>query len=123
MTTKHTPTPWIVQKHNNTSGKIIADNFVGEPQVLIMRFDSGLVDNGKSQVLIDAEHICKCVNEHAELLAALEGLLEQVTGPAGVWGDGRGNDGKKTGLSGQEFNDLKDARIQKARTIIAKSKQ
>lgn len=55
------------------------------------------------------------------LLAALKGLLDQATGPAGIWGDGRGNDGKKTGLSGQEFNELREARIQNARAAIAKA--
>lgn len=56
-----------------------------------------------------------------ELLAALEGVLSQMTGPVQVLGDGKGRDGTKTGLSGKEFDDLKAARIAAARTAIAKA--
>lgn len=52
------------------------------------------------------------------LLEALKEALAQMTGPAGIWGDGRGNDGKKTGLSHQEFNELFQARINAAREAI-----
>src|SRR5574340_223400 len=57
------------------------------------------------------EFICLSCNSHEALLEACEGLLNQVTGPAMVYGDGRGNDGRKTGLSHQEFNQLRDWRI------------
>lgn len=57
---------------------------------------------------------------HAETTAALAGCLAQITGPAIVHGDGRGNDGRKTGLSGAEFNALRAERIAAARKILAK---
>lgn len=57
-----------------------------------------------------------------DLLAALEGALAQLTGPAMVYGDGRGNDGKKAGLSHQEFNALQAERIAKARAAIEKAR-
>ena len=57
-----------------------------------------------------------------QLLAALQGLLEQATGPAAIYGDGCGRDGTKTGLSHQEFNQLRDDRINQARAAIAKAK-
>lgn len=59
----------------------------------------------------------------AELLAALVGCLAQLLGPALVHGDGRGNDGRKTGLSGQEFSRLKAKRIAAARSVIAKARR
>ena len=55
------------------------------------------------------------------LLKAIKGLLEQVNGPVGVWGDGRGIDGKKTGLSSQEFDALRKSRIAAAQVAIAKA--
>jgi hypothetical protein len=56
-----------------------------------------------------------------DLLAALEGLLAQSEGPAMVYGDGRGNDGTKTGLSHEEFNALRKNRIDAARAAISKA--
>lgn len=53
-----------------------------------------------------------------KLLTALVDLLEQATGPAMVYGDGRGNGGKKTGLSHWEFNKLRQARIDQANNLI-----
>lgn len=47
-------------------------------------------------------------------------LVAQLTGPAQVWGDGCGSDGKKTGLTYAEFNALRDQRIAKAQAILAK---
>ncbi len=54
----------------------------------------------------------------AEALEALRGLLAQIEGPAMVHGDGRGNDGRKTGLSGDEFRALRDKRIAAARAVL-----
>ncbi len=51
---------------------------------------------------------------------SLEELVAQLTGPAQVYGDGCGSDGKKTGLSHWEFNALRDQRIAKAQAILAK---
>lgn len=62
------------------------------------------------------------ISRNADLLAALEALLDQVTGPAQVFGNGCGSDGKKTGLSGQEFNARTDSRIDQARAAILKAK-
>lgn len=56
-----------------------------------------------------------------DLLEACRELLAQVTGPAMIYGDGRGNDGQKTGLSHSEFNALHDRRIELARAAIAKA--
>lgn len=56
-----------------------------------------------------------------EMYEALKGLLAQQEGPAMVWGDGRGNDGTKTGLSHEEFNQLLKKRIDNARAAIAKA--
>jgi hypothetical protein len=58
--------------------------------------------------------------ELADLLAALQAILEQATGPAAIYGDGCGSDGKKTGLSHWEFNELRDKRIAQARAAIAR---
>ena len=57
-----------------------------------------------------------------ELLGACEGLLSQLEGAAMVCGNGCGNDGKKTGLSQQEFVALRNSRLDAARTAIAKAK-
>ena len=54
-----------------------------------------------------------------QLLAALSELLEQATGPAAIYGNGIGADGKKTGLSHWEFNALRDKRIENAHAAIA----
>lgn len=70
---------------------------------------------------IAEESIVQARLDAAGLLEACKGLLEQVTGPAMVYGDGRGNDGKKTGLSHEEFNTLRNNRIAKARAAIAKA--
>jgi hypothetical protein len=56
-----------------------------------------------------------------DLLGALEGALAQLTGPAQMYGDGIGNNGKKTGLSAEEFNALRDSRLEAARAAIAKA--
>ena len=69
-----------------------------------------------------AGHPALVVVEADLLSLGAEDLLEQVTGPAMVYGDGRGNDGTKTGLSHQEFNALLKNRIAAARTAIAKAK-
>jgi hypothetical protein len=53
------------------------------------------------------------------MVEALNGLLAEATGPAMVYGDGRGNDGTKTGLSHQEFNAQRKARIDAARSALA----
>lgn len=55
------------------------------------------------------------------LLKACEGLLRQLEGPAAVYGDGRGNDGRKTGPSHAEFNQLRADCLAKARAVIAKA--
>ena len=55
----------------------------------------------------------------AALAEAMHGLLEQATGPAAVYGDGRGRDGKKTGLSHWEFNKLRKTRIEQACAALA----
>ena len=60
-------------------------------------------------------------NTHHELIAAIKGLLAQVEGPAMVHGDGRGADGKKIGLSGDEFISLRAERIDLARAAIARA--
>ena len=59
------------------------------------------------------------IAERDELRTALRGLLDQVTGPIMVYGDGRGRDGTKIGLSDWEFLALKDKRIAKARAALA----
>lgn len=63
----------------------------------------------------------RLANAAPDLLNALSELLKQAVGPAAVYGDGRGNDGKKTGLSHWEFNALRDERIAQARAAIAKA--
>lgn len=70
-----------------------------------------------------AAFIVTACNSHADLLEALEQMLNQVTGPAQVYGDGVGSDGRKTGLSHWEFNALRDERIEFARTTLAKAKE
>ena len=55
-----------------------------------------------------------------EMLDLLTDLLDQVTGPAGVWGDGRGRTGEKDGLSGEEFNARKAERIERASALLAR---
>jgi hypothetical protein len=77
-------------------------------------------DDGVTHELYDADFLVQAAAH--DLLKACEDLLEQVTGPAMVYGDGRGNDGTKTGLSHQEFNALLKNRIAAARTAIAKAK-
>lgn len=57
-----------------------------------------------------------------DLLAALDGLLAEATGPAMVYGDGRGNDGRKTGLSHEEFNAQRASRIAAARSALSKAR-
>lgn len=49
---------------------------------------------------------------------ALRGLLAQLEGPVMVHGDGIGNDGTKTGLSGEEFDALCKSRVAKARAVL-----
>ena len=65
--------------------------------------------------------IVRAVNERDDLIAALKGALAQLTGPAMVHGDGRGNDGKKTGLSHGEFCALQAQRIEAARAALARA--
>lgn len=57
-----------------------------------------------------------------ELLAALEGALAQLTGPVMVHGNGIGANGRKTGLSGEEFKALREQRLELIRAAIAKAK-
>jgi hypothetical protein len=57
-----------------------------------------------------------------KLLAAIEGLLAEATGPAMVYGDGRGMDGTKTGLSHEEFNAQRKRRIEAARSALSDAK-
>ena len=47
------------------------------------------------------------------------GVREAAGCGATVWGDGCGNDGKKTGLTHQEFCELRKARYAQARAAIA----
>ncbi len=58
----------------------------------------------------------------AEMAEVVAGLLAQEEGPAQVFGNGCGNDGTKTGLSGEEFNALRDSRLKAARAVLAKYK-
>lgn len=52
------------------------------------------------------------------MIEALQGALTQLTGPVGVWGDGRGRDRQKTGLSHEEFNALQKSRIDNVRDAL-----
>ena len=82
----------------------------------------------EAEAQANAARIAACVNACAgiadpektipELLAALRGLLAQAEGPAMVYGDGRGNDGTKTGLSHEEFCALRQSRVEAARAAI-----
>lgn len=73
---------------------------------------------GDAEAHANAAFIVRACNSHAALVEAVERLLNQVTGPAQVYGDGIGNDGRKTGLSHWEFNELKDERIAFARAAL-----
>ena len=100
--TTPTPGPWVAV---DLDGKHHA---VAEQSTGI-----GLLYNGANARLIAAS---PC------LLAALDGVLAQLLGPAMVHGNGIGNSGKKDGLSGEEFQALRTARIEAARAAIAKAK-
>lgn len=116
MKTKHTPGPWT----SGTAGPNMTNNYsqpfsiaqAGKANLIAGAF--GDVQGGEEVAAANARLIAAA----PELLAALEGLLAQLDGPVMVHGDGRGRDGTKTGLSGEEFNQLRKSRIEAARAAI-----
>lgn len=60
--TSFTPGPWIVGK------KYTMDVYAGHPQKRVAACFDDAADN--------AAHIVRCVNSHAELLAALQEMME-----------------------------------------------
>lgn len=109
--TAHTPGPWWVGPgFSIESVKVENRQRIGRTVATVL-VPERMPDEARANA--------RLIAAAPELLAALSECLAQLTGPAGVWGDGRGNDGKKTGLSGDEFNALRDSRIEKARAAIA----
>jgi hypothetical protein len=88
-----------------------------------IRLEEGeYVTRAKAPTEFVASEIAHRWNAYPALLEACEGLLAQVTGPVMVHGDGRGRDGVKDGLSGDEFRALRDARIDAARAALAQAR-
>ena len=112
----HTPTPWSVRASRNDEGYglLICD----EDQTILAGMDTWLGPTPEAEMEANAQFIVRACNSHAALVEAVERLLNQVTGPAQVYGDGIGNDGRKTGLSHWEFNELRDERIAFARAAL-----
>lgn len=75
MSTKHSPTPW---KTGMTGSKMQS---YGQPFAILQRDEENLiagvfgdVRGGREVSEANAEHICHCVNTHAQLVEALEHL-------------------------------------------------
>lgn len=114
---RHTPGPWTALDHITVSEHTPQHVEVRGPRRIEAIADCFY---GRSNVEMFAN--ARLIAAAPELLAALNECLAQLEGPAGVWGDGRGNDGKKTGLSHDEFNQLRGQRLSNARSAIAKAK-
>jgi len=109
---KHTPTPYSYEAKGT---KLFID---GADDLTVAYLDrAGVRDRATYEA--NAEFIVQACNSHAALVSALSDLLAQITGPAMVHGNGCGNDGKKTGLSGEEFSALRKARIDAASSALA----
>lgn len=112
MNTKlHTPGPW---KHD-AQFDTVSSHHPDHKFSLICKLATG---EDRAEENANADLICAA----PDLLAALQDCLAQLEGPIEVYGDGCGNDGKKTGLSGDEFNKLKAKRLALAREAISKAK-
>jgi len=92
---------------------------MGDPLV-IAHMDASQI--GIAEAEANGAFIVRAVNCHEELTAVLADLLDQATGPAQVYGNGCGADGKKTGLTHWEFNKRRDEHIEAARQALAKAK-
>lgn len=114
MSERYPPPLWIVEQDPRAE-TLIASGPEGDEAtwVALVYDESGM---GPSRRM--AEEIVRRFNAYDDLRDALSGLLAQVTGPAVVYGDGRGNDGIKDGLSHKEFCDLRDSRINAARAAL-----
>lgn len=110
---KATPLPWRIVRD---ARKKLMSAILGSNDRLV--FGSLICNQRDQQAIIDHQLAVHAVKMLPQLVDALKDLLAQQEGPAGVWGDGRGRDGKKTGLSGQEFNALRDKRIKTARAVL-----
>lgn len=87
----------------------------------IAQVAGGLGFNGER--CFESEANARLIAAAPDLLAALRDLLDELTGPAMVWGDGIGNNGVKTGLSHEEFVQRRDARLTAAREALARAER
>ena len=114
MTTqpKHTPTPW--RYHNVKSGRysechyIVADAY-STPTVIDGRDQIATCDGLSDETVANAAFIVTACNAHADLLAALNGMLDMVR-----FAD-QDDDGFACGIS------LEQSQMNAARAAIAKA--
>lgn len=112
-TSKHTPGPWAA--YNLARGRILKSWRVCGPASPVCRIFGGQ-SSGDAEVAN-----ARLIAAAPDLLAALRDLLDELTGPAMVWGDGIGNNGVKTGLSHEEFVQRREARLTAAREALARA--
>lgn len=113
--TKWTPGPWTaIQERSGWHTKVDSERReIGSIFTVWHRDDEHkAIANANARLIASAP----------DLYAALEGCLAQLLGPAQVYGNGCGNDGTKTGLSGEEFNALQKSRIEAARAALLKAR-
>ncbi len=116
-TVSHTPGPWEIRLVDPEWCAIARVGFMPHATVNNPAAGGSLKNHMRPEDNANARLIAAA----PDLLASLLDLLADVTGPAMVYGNGIGNDGKKTGLTHQEFNELRAARIANARAAIARA--
>ena len=103
---EHTPTPWAYHSWDSASGKSFGIETADHRHGI-----AGITPNGNASTLLtmeqhesNAEHICRCVNLHDELVKALEAFVA----PWDIGGEWRSK--------------LTYATFDNARSILAKAK-
>lgn len=106
----HTPGPWTAGGSMNTAVSLPDGSVWTEMRPAKWTRET----HGKGNAAANG----KLMASAPSLLAALKGLLAQLEGPVMIHGNGIGNSGIKDGLSGDEFQALKRARLEAARAAI-----